>query len=169
MCVTRGRCGLLAACDGMMESVTWLLTDYSPAHVTSWPANQRPDVGPIDQSEAGENVDWFSPADWLSWHGQLSQRTQCAGHLLDTYRRILWRRSQSGSLMNVGFWQKNTGIDKLSQIGALSRFIKSRLYLSNEVRGRQIVLHVQMSASSFKIYWWTRLKVMKETWETAKM
>ena len=69
----------------------------------------------------------------------------------------------------LDFGKKNTGIDKLSQIGALSRFIKSRLYLSNEVRGRQIVLHVQMSASSFKIYWWTRLKVMKETWETAKM
>ena len=51
MCVTRGRCGVLAACDGMMESVTWLLTDYSPAHETYWPirgqmwallTNQRP-------------------------------------------------------------------------------------------------------------------------------
>ena len=37
MCVTRGRCGVFAACDGMMESVTWLLTDYSPAHETYWP------------------------------------------------------------------------------------------------------------------------------------
>ena len=127
MCVTRGRCGVLAACDGMMESVTWLLTDYSPAHVTSWPANQRPDVGPIDQSEAGQNVDWYSPADWLSWHGQLSQRTQCAGHLLDTYSKILWRRSQSGSLMNVGFiWQQKiqgfigeARLSKLRDLGEL--------------------------------------------------
>ena len=169
MCVTRGRCGVLAACDGMMESVTWLLTDYSPAHVTSWPANQRPDVGPIDQSEAGKMLTDSPPQidchDMGSCHNGHNVPDICwtltVGFYEDDLKVDPW--------WMLDFGKTNTGIDKLSQIGTLSRFIKSRLYLSNEVRGRQIVLHVKMSASSFKIYWWTRLKVMRVTWETAKM
>ena len=45
------------ACDGMMESVTWLLTDYSPAHVTS--SQSEAGMRPADQWEPGTVQCWL--------------------------------------------------------------------------------------------------------------